>query len=305
MSESFFRFENTKIQIDGKDLMVTSANLSMETSLQSERVYGDYNPEIDGAVTEFVTHSPNVGIRGTLEIQFLISAENFAQNSSPNNIDRFLDIKAGMDEMPINDNVVGPYEFDNMYLQNFGFQLVPFDLVKASARYSIYGSIYKDVAERLVGVSSNFAHSFRSFNDIKINSTSTLGVFGNDFFAKKLQYQINVERKVQTNIANSESSFFSRSADGVVPKRLSVSRIESEMNIESNQMVPELNDRGDQQFSSIYSEKMPSTVTAYLFSMSGDRIASFSCSGRVNSQGFNISEKQNGIANISIKEVIK
>lgn len=305
MSESFFRFENTKIQIDGKDLMVTSANLSMETSLQSERVYGDYDAEIDGATTEFVTHSPNAGIRGTLEVQFLISAENFAQEGTPNNIDRFLEIKAGMSEKSINDNVVGPYEFDNIYLNNFGFQLVPFDLVKASARYSIYGSIYKDAAQRLAGASSNFAHAFKSFNDIKINSASSYGIFGNDFFAKKLQYQINVERKAQTNIANSESSLFSKSADGVVPKRLSVSRIESEMNIESNEIVPELNDRGDQQSSSIYSEKMQSTVTAYLFSMGGDRLASFSCSGRVSSQGFNVSEGQNGAAKISIKGVVK
>ena len=45
-----------------------------------------------------------------------------------------------------------------------------------------------------------------------VDTTKTLDcfvhIFGNDFFAKKLQYQINVERKAQTNIANSENSLF-------------------------------------------------------------------------------------------------
>lgn len=304
MSESFFRFENTKIQIDGKDLMVTSANLSMETSIQTERVYGDYDPETGGAKVDVMSLSPNVGVRGTLEIKFLISAENFTRDGLVNNIDRFLEIKSGMNERPINDNFVGPYRFDNMYLNNFGFQLTPFELVKASARYSIYGSIGDAIPSRLPSVSNSFAHAFKSFNDIKINSSSPFSVFGGAFFAKKIQYQINAKREVQTNIADSERSIF-YSSDGVVPKRLAVSEIESQMDIEANKMIPELNDKGDHQNNPVYGDRPLSTITAYLSDMQGNRLASFSCSGKIISQGFNIGENDNAIANISIKEVIK
>ena len=54
MSKPFLRFEDGKICLGNKDLMVKSANLSVSTSLEPERVYGDYDPEIVGAKTEFI-----------------------------------------------------------------------------------------------------------------------------------------------------------------------------------------------------------------------------------------------------------
>src|SRR5210317_1847742 len=104
MSKPFLRFEDGKISLGGKDLMVQSANLSMSPSLQPERVYGEFDINIVGSKTEFVNFAANAGIKGKLDISFVITAEFFKQNNTTNNIDRLFEIKDGMREDPIDGN---------------------------------------------------------------------------------------------------------------------------------------------------------------------------------------------------------
>ena len=104
MSQPFLRFEDGKIALGGKDLLAKSAQLSITPTLEPERVYGEPDLDILGAKTEFVNFVPKGGLRGSLQVSFVISDDFFAQNSTVNNIDRLFDISAGMSEAPINGN---------------------------------------------------------------------------------------------------------------------------------------------------------------------------------------------------------
>jgi hypothetical protein len=148
MSKPFLRFEDGKISLGGKDLMVQSANLSITPTLEPERVYGDLDLSIVGAKTEFVNFAATAGLRGKLDISFVITAEFFKQNNIINSIDRLFEIKDGMSEDPIDGNIVGRYLFDNMYLNNFNFSIAPFQVIQANASYDIYGTILKTADRR-------------------------------------------------------------------------------------------------------------------------------------------------------------
>ena len=105
----FLRFEDGKIALGGKDLLVQSAQLSVAPSLEVGRVYGDYDPDLAGAKTELAdrSFSPTAGLVGSLNINFIISAEFFAQNQTPNSIDRLFDISSGMsDQNTVDDQTI-------------------------------------------------------------------------------------------------------------------------------------------------------------------------------------------------------
>lgn len=166
MSGPLLRFEDGKISIGGKDLFASSANLSISPALEVERVYGEYDAKIAGSKTNFVNFAPTQGLRGQLEVSFFISAEQFAKGGNPNTINRMFDIAAGMSEAPINDNVVGRYSFNNMYLKSFAFDMSPFQIVRATASYDIYGSVERVIDRRFSKSEVNFAHSLKSFGSL-------------------------------------------------------------------------------------------------------------------------------------------
>ena len=84
MSTPFLRFEDGKVTIGSRDLLVRSANLSISPSLQVERVYGELNKELLGASTDFVKFAPTAGIKGQLEINFLINSDTFSDENTNN-----------------------------------------------------------------------------------------------------------------------------------------------------------------------------------------------------------------------------
>ena len=305
MSSPFLRFENGKISLDNKDLMVKSANLSIAPSLNVERVYGDYDPSISGAKTEFVNFSPIQNLKGKLEFSFYISAETFAKNGTPNNIDRLFDIKKGMSENPINTNQVGRYFFDNMYLNSFNFRLSPFQLIEASASYDIYGTIRKETNYFFRKTEVDFAHSLKSFGEMKASGSSADNAIDSQFEISSLAYSVVVNRKIHNNIRASEHTSVNTRAEGVLPVRVSVETIESEMTIEANDMIPNLNSYGDQQNSFSPEGIQDSEIFANLYSVQGVKLATFSTKGKIQSQSMSISENSYAKSNISIKQIIK
>ena len=160
------RFEDGKISIGGKDILASSANLSIAPTLEVERVYGDYDPAIAGAKTQFINFAPTQNLKGQLDVSFYISADQFAVDGNPNTIDRMFDIADGMSEASINNNMVGRYSFDNMYLKSFGFDMKPFGIIQANASYDIYGSITKVIDRRFEKNKVDFAHGLKSFGSI-------------------------------------------------------------------------------------------------------------------------------------------
>jgi hypothetical protein len=305
MSKPFLRFEDGKISLGGKDLMVQSANLSMSPSLQPERVYGEFDINIVGSKTEFVNFAANAGIKGKLDISFVITAEFFKQNNITNNIDRLFEIKDGMREDPIDGNIVGRYLFDNMYLTNFSFSISPFKVIQANASYDIYGTILKTIDRRFQELSIDPAHGLKSFGEIKASNTNMDTANKKQFEVSKLDYNIVVGRKVHNHIKDGEHTSINTTPNGVVPVRVSTENIEAEMNIESNDIIRNLNADGNYQPGTTNQSLQDSTIEAFLYSLQGEKIAKFACVGKVQSQSISISEGSHARGSISVKQIIK
>lgn len=305
MSSPYLRFEDGKISLASQDLMVNSATLSMNPVLTAERVYGDYDASIAGAKTQFINFMPTGGINGKLDIEFYISADTFAIDGQINNINRMFDIKEGMSERPINGNKVGRYIFDNAYLTSFGFSFQPFKVIRANASYDIYGSIEKrGVADRFKKASVDFAHGLKSFGNMTASGVDAESAVGGQFEITSLDYKITVNRQIHHRIRAMENIEVDDAASGVVPVRVSTESIEKEVQIKSNEIIPQLNAYGSQQKTNFVNQSS-STISAFLYSLQGNRIAKFDCSGRIINQSINISENNYYDAQISIKEIIK
>ena len=300
MSDPLLRFEDGKVSIGGKDLFASSANLSISPSLEVERVYGEYDPAIAGARTQFVKFAPTQGLRGQLGVSFFVSAEQFAVNGNPNNIERMFDIAAGMSEAPIDNNVVGRYSFNNMYLKSFSFDVSPFQIVRASASYDIYGSVNKVIDRRFEKQSVDFAHSLKSFGMITANTEDE-----DEFEIASMKYNIVVDRKIHNKIRANEHTSINTRADGTVPARVSIESIEKEMTVESNEMIERINSYGDKQIGSSPENLGDSQIQAFLLSTDGEKIAKFSAKGKIMSESMSVSEGQYAKGSITIKEIIK
>ena len=307
MSGTFLRFEDSAILLDGASLMVSSASLSIAPSIQAERVYGDLDFKIAGAKTEFVNFRADNHLKGKMELTFYISAETLGYNS----ISRFFElaeigsmdsIKTKMNESPINNNVVGRYSFDNMFLTSFSFDLKPFSLIQAKASYDIYGTIKKisDRTQYYKRVDPDFAHSLKSFGDVMISGeTST-----EDFHVTSISYGINAERKTSNRIRGNEHSYIQSSAQGALPFRVSCEKIESSIDIEGNFIADNLNEHGDSQY--ISNDDIPnSQIDVFLYSLYGSKISRFRCSGKIVNQSYDINAGSYAMGKISIKEVIR
>jgi len=307
MSGAFLRFEDSAISLDGISLMVNSASLSIAPSMQVERVYGDLNFAIAGAKTEFINFRADNHLKGKLELTFYISAETLGYNS----IDRFFELaevgsmdsmKTKIDESPINNNIVGRYAFDNMFLTSFSFDLKPFSLIQAKASYDIYGTIKKipDRTQYYKRVDPDFAHSLKSFGDVMISGETT----AEDFHVTSISYAINAERKTSNRIRGNEHSYIQSSTQGALPFRVSCEKIESSIDIEGNFIADSLNEYGDSQY--INNNNIPnSQVDVFLYSLYGNKVSRFRCSGKIINQSYDISEGSHAVGKISIKEVVR
>lgn len=285
--------------------MVNSANLSIAPTLQPERVYGKFDSSIMGATTNLIKYAPTNNLKGQLNISFYISSDVI----SPNNVDRLFELvdvanpsnaKRQISEEPINDNVVGRYSFDNMFLTSFNFQMSPFQLIQANATYDIYGTIHKTIDRYFQKTSVDFAHSMKSFGQIKISNQED-----EELEITSLRYNINVERKVSNKIRENENTAINTYAGGALPHRVSVESLSSEVNIESNDMPDLLNPYGDQQRSSSPEGIGDSSVDIFLYSLQGHRISRFSCRGKIHNQSVSISEGSHATSSLTIRETIK
>ena len=307
MSAPYLRFENSRIQIGGKNIMANSANLSISPKLTEEKVYGRTDLGICGSPTQFVEFSPIGMLQGQLEITFYISAETFLVNNNPNSIERMFEIKAGMSDDPINDNIIGRYKFDGMYLKSFSFTLAPFKNLIATAVYDIYGTIkrYQEGIDRFAQPVVDFAHGLQSFGAMKISGADAAAAMGRQFEISNLKYSINVVRKVHSHIRDNEHTSVNTRPEGATPYRITAENITSEMNIESNEFIPNLNPYGDQQNASSPFGLKNSTITAYLYGLTGEQVAKFSTSGKIQTQSLRVAEGDYAKGSITIKEVIK
>jgi len=300
MSGPLLRFEDGKIAIGNKDLLAKSASLSFSPTLNPEKVYGDFDQDIVGAKTEFVKFAPTQGLRGQLSVSFYISPNEFAEDGNPNTINRMFEIMAGMSEEPINNNIIGRYRFDNMYLTNFGFTFNAFSPITATASYDIYGSFQKNYSLRFTKTETDFAHGLKSFASIYSSGSSK-----EDFEISSLKYNIIVERKPSNQIRANEHTSINTTPHGTVPFRVSTEAIEKEITIDISEMVENLNAYGDQQNLTTPEGLIDSKIEAFLMSIHGEKIARFSAEGKIQSQSMSISEGGYATGTMSITEIVK
>ena len=302
MSKPFLRFEDGRVRLGGKNLLVQSASLSIRPSISPERVYGDYDASIAGAKTEFVNFAPQDGLKGNLDVDFIINADMFSVNS----VDRMFDIRDGMDEKPVDGNVVGRYLFNNMYLTSFSFSMTPYGVISAKATYDIYGTIRKTADRRFTKSSIDPAHALKSFGKITASGVDVDAANDNKpFEVKALTYNISVGRNVSSRIRGNEHTSVGTLPDGTLPYRVSTENIEAEMKIEANEIIQKLNPYGDYQSSGTSKGLSDSKIQAFLYSMGGDRIAKFACQGKIVDESYSISEGQYANGSITVRQIIK
>ena len=307
MSKPYLRFEDGKVSLGNKDLMVQSASLSISPTLEPERVYGDVDINIVGAKTEFIDFAPLDGLKGKLDISFMITDELFGYSNGVNAIDKLFDIRDGMGEDPIHGNIVGRYFFNNMYLTSFSFSLAPYRVIQANATYDIYGTILKTVDRRFQELSIDPAHGLKSFGKVKASNTEMSAVNGRQFEVSQMDYSITVGRKVHNNIRDSEHTSLSTNANGVAPHRVSVENIEVEMMIEANDIAQKLSQYGEYHGGNARPVELNrnSSIAAYLYSMNGNRIAKFQCEGKIQEQSVSLGEGNYSRGRVVVKQIVK
>lgn len=306
MSKPFLRFEDAGIIISGQELLASKASLSLSTSLNMERQFGEFDPKTGGATVDFVNFAPSDGLVGQLQIEFMVTPEHFNEDGSLNSISRMFKIAEGMSDQPINTNVVGRYAFDNMYLKSFSFSLKPFSIISASASYDIYGTITRTVAKRMSYNKKSFAHGLKSFGNILVSGQSADSAVGSDSFEiSSLDYSLEVNRQSHHSIRRNEHTSINTNAGGAAPTRMSVQEIICRSKIIANEMIPNLNSFGDQQDAHFLRKNADTTLDVFLNSLEGERIASFTCSGKISSQESEISEGSLAKSVISLIGVIR
>ena len=112
-------------------------------------------------------------------------------------------------------------------------------------------------------------------------------------------------RKIHSHIRDNEHTSVNTRADGALPHRITAENIISEMTIESNEMIPNLNPYGDQQNLTTPFGIEDSTITAYLYGLTGEKIAKFSSKGKIQGQSLSVSEGDYSKGTITVREVVK
>jgi len=299
MSKPFLRFEDAGIIIDAREILASKASLSISPDLNFDRRFDGFDPETCGEKVSFQNFKPNSGINGSLNIEFMITPDHFNLEGIDNSISRMFDIAAGMSDKPINSNIVGRYKFDNMYLRSFSFSVQPFSVISASASYDIYGSIERTVSKRISYNKKTFAHALKSFGDLTISGVVS------DLEISRLKYEIQVNRARHHSIRRNEHTSINNSASGATPTRMSVDEIICRSQIETNEMVSNLNSFGDMQNNHFIKNDQDSSLAVFINSLEGKKIASFTCSGKIESQSTEISEGSLVKSVINLIEVIR
>lgn len=310
MPTPLLRFEDGRVMIGGKEILVNSASLNLRNNLAKERVYGDFDAETRGSKIDFVKYHPVNGVQGSLSITFMVSASLIG----PNNVESFLElsmistsggVKKNISEKPINNNVVGRYKFNNMYLKTFGFEMKPFNLISATATYDIYGTIHATADRWLTLEDRDFAHALKSFGAIKITGAEIDSIFSHGFEILAMKYNILVNRKPANRIRENENTGIAKYSGGSVPYRVSVEKIEAQAEIMGSELIDDLNAYGDQQRGSQAESLQNSVINLFMYSMNGVKIGNFSLEGKIIGQQMNISAQSPAACQVNFHQVIR
>ena len=339
---AFTSFRNCLVELGGTQIFATSANLSIETSLQRDVRIESYSEDTAGALINNPRLVPTAGVKGTLNFDFVIADEHFNVNpiDGKNSIHKIFELNRGMSPELEKVGRIGNYRFFNAGIRSLSFEMRPFSLIKARAEYEIFGSVVEVQAKSLPVQSGcyvngvlddshqsetacnaaggvwrygiNPAEGLKSFGTVTANGINLATQENYDIQLISANYSIVAKRKYNYSIRANEHPINQFVPGAMMPYRVSLSEVEVNCNISSNKIIPNMNESGYLQnsFESLNLRELEvqlSLFEARNFSTGSEsnNLANFSCIGNVTSQNLEVSDGSYLVGSFNVMQVLK
>jgi hypothetical protein len=312
---SFVNFKKCLVELGDYQIYATSANLSLNTSLARDTRLIGYSQDTAGAAINDPRLVPTAGVKGTVSFEFVISSQHFNRNAgSKNTIADIFELNRQMSPELTKVGRIGNYKFYNAGLKSFSFNMKPFSLITASAEYDIFGSVTEVVDKALPVDDVNPAEGLKSFgsataNGMTLNDGSTF-----DVQLISATYKVEATRKFNYTIRANEHPVTKFVPGAMMPYRVSLSTIEINCSVNSNKIIPNLNEYGNMQNSLDSFNMSEVELSLNLFearSVGNNRgddsghLAEFKCIGAVASQSLSVNNGSYLSGDFNIRQVLK
>ena len=310
----FVSFRNCLVSVGNVQVYATSANLSISTSLQKDVRFEGYDSNILGASINSPVMVPTEGVKGTLNIDFIISKQHFDVDDATgeNTIATIFDLNKQTSAQLERMGRIGNYRFFNIALSSFSFTMKPFDLIRARAEYEIFGSIVEVSTNPQTTDDINPAEGLKSFGDIKANGINLQDSSRFDIQLLSAEYAVSAQRDYNFTIRANEHPVVQYTPGAIMPYRVSVSDLSIETRIESNKIIPAINEFGKMQHGFGGEDFSEIEVNLNLFEAKNEssgnstgNLANFSCVGQVVDQGLSASDGSYLSGNFTVRQAIK
>lgn len=310
----FISFRNCLVSVGSVQVFATSADLSIDTSLEKDVRFIDYDQGILGASINSPVMVPTEGVKGTLSIEFIISKQHFEydETKNENTIATIFELNKQTSTQLEKIGRIGNYRFYNIALSRFGFSMKPFDLIRASAEYEIFGSIVQVSTSPETTDNINPAEGLKSFGDIKANGINLQDSSRFNIQLLSADYSVQAQRKYNFTIRANEHPVTQYTPGAIMPYRVSLSDLSIETSVESNKIIPAINEAGRMQHGFEGSDFSDIEIELNLFEAKNEsstnetgHLAKFGCVGQVTSQSLSASDGSYLTGDFTVKQVLK
>jgi len=236
----FTNFNRCLIELGDQQIYATSASLSSSTSLARDTRLNGFSEDLAGATVNDPNLVPSGPLKGSLSFEFIIAEQHF------NPIKSIFDISKSMSDGFIPIGRIGSYRFWNAAITSFSFTMEPFQLVRASAEYDIFGTVFEVGDKNLPDPPYiNPAESLKGFGEVTasgINLQDENESF--DLRMLKAEYTASVNRNINYTIRMNEQPGSKLYSGGVLPYRAALNEIDINCNVKANKIINYINHKG-------------------------------------------------------------
>lgn len=313
MSE-FVSFRDCMVTVGAFQVYATSVSLNMQTSLTKDVRLEGFDIDRVGATVNNPTLTPTDGVKGTLSVDFVVSKQhfNYDETKNENTIASIFELNKQTSTDLQQFGRVGDYRFFNAGLKSFSFGMKPFDLVRASAEYEIFGSIIQVSKELDVIDNINPAEGLKSFGDVVVDGINLQDRSRFNIQLLSAQYTVSANRKYNFSIRANEHPVASYVPGAIMPYRVSLADLAIETQITSNKIIPAVNETGRMQHGFGGEDFSEVEVGLQLFEAKdesgagqSDLLAKFGCVGQVTQQNLSAQDGSYLNGNFTVRQVLK
>jgi hypothetical protein len=310
----FVSFRDCMVTIGAFQVYATSVSLDMQTSLTKDIRFDSFDIDQVGATVNNPTLTPTDGVKGTLSVDFVISKQHFIYDevNNRNTIASIFELNKQTSTALQQFGRVGEYRFFNAGLKSFSFSMRPFDLVRATAEYEIFGSIIQISKELDVIDNLNPAEGLKSFGDVVVDGINLQDKSRFNVQLLSAQYSVRADRKYNFSIRANEHPVANYVPGAIMPYRVSLSGLVIETRITSNKIIPAINETGKMQHGFGGEDFSAVEVALQLFEAkdeAGDGqsnlLAKFGCAGQVTQQSLSAQDGSYLNGNFTVRQVVK